>query len=86
MVRTQGRNVVSGTAVETWRDSAPRLGFQGFLVLLFHPRQNCLPSDSTTHTELGSPTAIIPKENAFQTCLQATLMEAFSYLWIPLLR
>jgi hypothetical protein len=60
MTRTQGRNLVSENKVETGRDSAPWLGFHGFLGLLCHTTQDYLLSGSTTHSELGPLTAIIP--------------------------
>lgn len=41
-----------------------------------------LPKAGTTHSELGPPTSITEQENAPHICLQVSLMEAISQLFI----
>jgi hypothetical protein len=61
-----------------WRNSS-----EGLLTLLSYTTQEYFlrhrewNGGSTTHSGLGPLTSIINQENALQSCLQASLMEAF---------
>lgn len=55
------------------------------LSLLFNIAQVCLPRGSAAYSRLGSPISI-NQRNVTQTCLQASLREAFSQWRFPLPR
>jgi hypothetical protein len=51
-----------------------------------HTTHDPLPESDVTHSRLGPPTSIINQEKVPQTCLQASLLEAYSqlrFLFIP---
>jgi hypothetical protein len=90
-----GQELKAGTWMQElkqrpWRNTADWLASHGLLSLLSCTLRDHFPRDSTTHRELCPPMSITKNKNktkqnktkqnnAWQTCLQADLMETFFF-------
>lgn len=75
------RKVRAGTEAETGKESSLLLSLAHSPYLIL-PKTTCL-GVSSAHSGLGPPMTIINQENALQTCLQASLMEALNSSLFP---
>lgn len=87
LLRKLGRNLRQEPTGRNWKspwaNATSQPASHGWLGLLSYATQAHLPRGGTTLSGLGPSMSINYQESAYQTCLQDTLMDAFSQFRVP---